>query len=255
MNCVVVDIGNTSTAVGLARDGVIGSVCHLHGGLKDKLAIAHVVRGLCGQAEVAGAALCSVVPAANGVWLTQMRRLLGCRPLVVTHKVELGVRVSYPRPATIGADRLANASGAIARYGAPTIVADFGTAVTFDVIVPRKGYVGGVIAPGLPLMTDYLYEKTALLPRIRLRGRFGAVGRSTAEAMRIGAKVGYRGMVREIVTHLTRGLKLKKVALCGTGGYAKWALEGLDMPFTIDADLTLFGISRIWELNAGRRDD
>jgi type III pantothenate kinase len=251
MNCIVVDIGNTSTAVGLARDGAISGVCHLHGGLKDKRAIAHVVRGLCGRVPVHGSALCSVVPSANAVWQAQLRRLLGRPPLVVSHRVQLGVQVTYPRPSSIGADRLANASAAVARYGAPAIVADFGTAVTFDVILPRQGYIGGVIAPGLPLMTDYLYEKTALLPHIRLVGGLGPIGRSTAEAMRIGAKVGYRGMVREIVIHLMRGLKLKKAALCATGGYAKWALHGLDMSFTIDPDLTLFGISRIFELNQG----
>lgn len=250
MNCLVIDIGNTSTAVGLARHGAIHGVCHLHGGLKDRRAIAHVVRGLCGGKRPEGAALCSVVPAANRIWISELRRLLGKPPLVVSHRLELGVRVTYPQPKSIGADRLANAAGAKARYGTPVIVADFGTAVTFDVIVPRRGYIGGVIAPGLPLMTDYLHEKTALLPHIRLAGEIGAVGRSTAQAMRIGAKIGYAGMVRAIVGHLTRELKLKQVRLCATGGYAKWALGDLDMPFVIDPDLTLFGIGRIFELNA-----
>ena len=251
MSCLVVDIGNTSTAIGLAQGERVWSVCHLHGGLRDRRAIAHVVRGLLGRTPVAGAALCSVVPAANAVWLAELRRLLGAPPLLVRHRLRLGVRVSYPRPATIGADRLANASGAVARYGAPVIVADFGTAVTFDVVLPRRGYVGGVIAPGLPLMTEYLHEKTALLPRIRLRRPRAAVGRSTAEAMRIGALTGYRGLVREIVAQLRRTPGLREARLCATGGYARWALQGLDLPFTIDPTLTLYGVGRIFELNRG----
>jgi type III pantothenate kinase len=106
-----------------------------------------------------------------------------------------------------------------------------------------------VIAPGLPLMTDYLAERTALLPHIRLRGAVGAIGRSTRGAMRIGAQVGYRGMVREITAHVVRGLGERRVALCATGGYAEWALAGSDMGFVVDPLLTLKGLAYIFELN------
>jgi pantothenate kinase type III len=77
------------------------------------------------------------------------------------------------------------------------------------------------------------------------------VGRSTVEAMRIGAKIGYSGMVREIVKYLQKGLGPTRFRLCATGGFAEWALEGLDMPFAIDPDLTLYGLSRIFDLNSG----
>ena len=249
MSCLAIDIGNTSTAIGIVSDGQVHGVCHLQGGLRDRRAIEHVVRGLIGREEVDGSALSSVVPSANSVWLSQLRRLLGAAPLVVSHRLRLGVGVDYPRPGTIGADRLANASGAVGRYGAPAIVADFGTAVTFDVISSGGAYIGGVIAPGLPLMTAYLAEKTALLPLIRLTGRCGRIGRGTAGAMLIGAKIGYRGMVREIVRHLREGVGLRKARLLATGGYARWALHGLNLPCTIDPDLTLYGIGRIYELN------
>lgn len=249
MNCIVIDIGNTSTGIGLAAGGTVTGICHLQGGLKDRNAIRHVVKGLMGDAEVDGAILASVVPAVNPVWISVLRDLFGAPPIVVRSGLNMNVRIRYPRPRTIGADRLANACGAISRYGAPVIVADFGTALTFDVVSADGSYVGGVIVPGLPLMTDYLWEKTALLPRIRLKGVLGAVGRSTAGAMRIGARVGYRGMVREIVAYLTRAKGLRGARLCATGGYAKWALAGIELPFKIDPDLTLYGLSRIFELN------
>jgi type III pantothenate kinase len=250
MSCVVIDIGNTSTAVGLARHGRISRVCHLHGGLKDPQAIKHVLKGLLDADRVDGMALCSVVPAANSAWMHAIKQLTGRPPLVISHRLKLGVKVRYPKPASIGADRLANASGAMARYGCPAIVADFGTAVTFDILSKDGAYVGGVIAPGIPLMTQYLAEKTALLPLIQLKGKCRTVGRSTESAMKIGAKIGYRGMVREIVAHICGGTAMKKVALCATGGYARWALEDIGMPFVIDPDLTLFGIARIFDLNA-----
>jgi type III pantothenate kinase len=130
------------------------------------------------------------------------------------------------------------------------IVADFGTALTFDIVSAAGAYIGGVIAPGLPLMADYFSERTALLPHIDLRGRIGRVGRSTEDAMRIGARIGYRGMVRETVAYLRRDAREANAALCATGGYAKWVLKGTGMPFTIDPNLTLKGLGAIWALNS-----
>jgi type III pantothenate kinase len=183
-------------------------------------------------------------------WVSELKKATGTYPLVVNHKMDFGVKISYPKPTSIGADRLANACGAAYRYGTPVIVADFGTALTFDVICRDRGYVGGVIAPGLPLMTDYLADKTALLPHIELKGACGAVGRSTEGAMRIGAKIGYRGIVREIVTHLKKETAGRTAKLCATGGYARWVLSGLGMKFDLDPHLTLRGLSRIYDLNS-----
>jgi len=246
---VVVDIGNTSTSIALAHEGKLTCVSHVRGCLRDGRTVRALITDLNRNRRINGSVLCSVVPSANRIWILQLRKAFGSEPVAVSHKLRLGVRISYPSPATIGADRLANACGAVNRHGAPVIVADFGTALTFDIISRAGSYLGGVIAPGLPLMTDYLAEKTALLPRIQLKGPCGKIGKTTVEAMRIGAKAGYRGMVREIVGYLTKGLNLKRVKLCATGGYARWALDGIGMPFRFDPHLTLYGLGRIYELN------
>lgn len=251
MICVAVDIGNTSTTVALVRDGHVGRLHRVSSRRFDPAAAHLAVRRAVARQAPDGAILASVVPALNARWRRVLATELGVPPLLLSHRLELGVRVSYPRPATIGADRLANAAGALSRYGCPVVVADFGTALTFDVVSPEGAYIGGIIAPGLPLMTDYLAERTALLPAIKLSGSVGVVGRSTAGAMRIGARVGYRGMVREIVAHLQEGLAWKTVHLSATGGYARWALGAAGLPFTFDPDLTLFGLSRIFALNSG----
>jgi type III pantothenate kinase len=185
----------------------------------------------------------------NPAWKRLIRRELGCELLVVKSGLPMEVAVDYPEPETIGADRLADACGGVRRYGAPLIVADFGTALTFDVVTPDRRYVGGVITPGLPLMTDYLYERTALLPRVELGGPCPKLGRSTQQAMRIGAQIGYRGIVREIVRFLCASMACE-FKLVATGGYAGWALKDADMPFVIDPDLTLFGLGCIFESNA-----
>ncbi len=198
---------------------------------------------------MARAILASVVPQSTPRWRWLLRRVHGLEALVVTHRIPMPVGIRYPRPETIGADRLVNACGAALRYGAPAIVADFGTALTFDLLDAECCYAGGVIAPGLPLMTDYLHEKTALLPRVALRGGpIEPVGTSTVGAMRIGALMGHRGMVREVVRHLRHAVG-DAAHLCATGGYAHWALDGFDLPFHIDPDLTLFGLGTIHDFN------
>ena len=247
---LVIDIGNTSTHVGLARGRRIlkqGRMTSRDG--RDERKITALLRSVAGKRPVRDSVLCSVVPGLNPLWSQVLGRMCGQSPLIVSHRIGLNFAVDYPQPETIGADRLADAAAAWGRYRGAVIVADFGTALTFDGITGAGRYVGGVIAPGLPLMTDYLAERTALLPQIKLGGKFKAIGRSTDEAMRIGAMVGYRGMVREILHHIKGGMKERRIQFCATGGYAGLALKGLDTPVDIVPELTLEGLIRIRELN------
>ena len=202
-----------------------------------------------GQGGAADAVLCSVVPRLNAPWKRELTRFCGRTPIVVNHRTKLNVTVDYPAPRTIGADRLANACAGWERYRAAVVVADFGTALTFDIVTDDGRYVGGAIAPGLPLMSDYLAQRTALLPRIELEGRFGAYGRSTEEAMRLGAMVGYRGMVREILRHVRTGLGAPRARFCATGGYAAKAVRGLGVKVDVLPRLTLDGLALIHEMN------
>jgi len=153
----------------------------------------------------------------------------------------LGMSIDYPEPTGIGADRLANAVGVLERHGAPAIVVDFGTAVTFDVISSQPAYCGGVIAPGLGAMSGYLPQKTALLEAITLEEPASAIGKSTTHAMQSGAVHGYRGLVREIIhqVRLELGGEVKVVA---TGGDAPLIAQGVAEIDVVDRDLTLDGL-------------
>ena len=106
----------------------------------------------------------SVVPAKDDAISNAVKQR--AEMLWLDWKLNLGVAIDYPKPQSIGADRLANAAAVAQIYGVPAIVVDFGTAVTFDIVSERRAYVGGVIAPGLEAMSKFLYERTALLPRI-----------------------------------------------------------------------------------------
>jgi len=165
-------------------------------------------------------------------------------------KLKLGVTIDYPKPESIGADRLANAAAVAKLYGWPAIVVDFGTAVTFDVVSEGRGYIGGVIAPGLEAMTNFLYQRTELLPRLSLKEPNRTVGKSTVEAMRSGAIFGYRGLVREILARIkAEQFSLKKVVVVATGGYAGLIASQLPEVAAIHPHLTLEGLRIVGNLN------
>lgn len=244
MKLIAVDVGNTSTAVGLWSGGRVSRVLHIDGPVE---AACVAIGGLAASSgKIDGVAYTSVVPAKDRVFRDYVRSR-GLRLLKVSHRSfpVAGVSLDYPKPETIGADRLADAAGAVSRYGAPVLIMDFGTALTAAAVTPDRVWRGGVIAPGFPLMRDYLFERTANLPRMEVSGRrLPKIGRSTIDAMRIGARVGYRGMVREIVSELGRNFKCD-FRLVATGGFAKWVLSGMDLPFTVDPTLTLYGTGLI----------
>jgi len=234
----VIDIGNTSTSLGVYTNGRVSSVQHTDS-LKPALTL---------NAVPERAVMASVKPGVNARWKRFLKEQGVQSILEVSHKTELGIPVSYPKPENIGADRLANACEAAATCGAPVVVCDFGTALTFDIVKKNEGYVGGIICPGLPLMFDYLAEKTELLPHIKPVKTPRVIGKSTAEAMRIGARIGYRGMVREILGDLKKELG-QGMNVCATGGFAKWVLADFNGSISIDPNLTLKGLGRIGELN------
>ena len=244
---ILFDIGNTHTHIGLAdfrrvvRHTNIRTAEWFDGGAIKRLSKFEK------QTPVTGAIVCSVVPGATPRVCGAVRRLWGLTSRELTHQTVRGVGIEYPKPSTIGADRLANAVAAKHHFGAPVIVVDFGTAVTFDVVNRVGNYVGGIIAPGLAAMTDYLYEKTALLPRIRIRDVHRVVGKSTREAMLIGAVQGYRGLVRELIAKLRKELKARRVPVLATGGYAGLIASGVKQIVAVKPQLTLEGLRLEWE--------
>ena len=243
---------------------MVTRVSHIDGGGNSALLAAESLLGRrqdggspCGRAALlrgrTALAYASVVPRADAAWRRFARQhdLPFVRIDHVLFQTVSGLALDYPKPETIGADRLADAAAAVDRYGAPVLVCDFGTAFTAAAVTEDRTWRGGVIAPGLPLMRDYFCARTAKLPRIALGGRCPEIGRSTEEAMRIGARVGARGMVREIVGHLSRAFNAR-FRLVATGGYAAWVLKDLDLPFTVDPTLTLHGTGLLAARTLGR---
>jgi len=190
----------------------------------------------------------SVVPEKNSVISKAVGRT---GVLWLDSTLKLAVGIDYPAPESIGADRLANAAAVAALYGCPAIVVDFGTAVTFDIVSARRNYIGGVIAPGLEAMTNFLYQRTALLPKLSLKEPRRAIGRSTIGAMLSGAVFGYRGLVREILARIrAEEFPRKKLHIVATGGYARLIAAQLPEITAVRPHLTLEGLRIIANLNS-----
>lgn len=238
---LLIDNSNTRTKFALDEEGVLSSWRAVVP--TDELS-PETLRAALGTRRFSHLTLCSVVPAAARL----IQAALDVPIHQISHQSKLPITIDYPEPSRIGADRLANAAAAVLRGLHPAIVIDFGTAVTFDVISSDSAYLGGVIAPGTASLRDYLHKKTALLPEIQLEEPSSAIGRSTEDAMQIGAVIGYRGLIREILAAIRAELP-GNPAILATGGDAPLISRGVREIHEIDPDLTLRGIQAIGRLN------
>ncbi len=173
----------------------------------------------------AGAVFASVVPSLDRPLRAAVRSICRTEVLQVTARTPLPVRNAYGTPRTVGADRLAAAVAAVAEFGAPVIVVDFGTAITVDAVSPRREYLGGAILPGVDLAANTLAAHTALLPRLDLSGpprrRISALGRTTQDSLEAGLRLGTAAAVRALISGLRRALG-SKAPVVATGGGAPW---------------------------------
>jgi type III pantothenate kinase len=230
---LLVNLNNTSTKLALANNEKLLAIKVINTKILSIPGVKRAIRGWNFNHALVG----SVVPKKTAIF----RNLLRSRMKEVTSDLDLGIGIDFSDPRGIGADRLANAVGVLARYGSPAIVVDFGTAVTFDIISGKGVYEGGVIAPGLGVMVDYMYQRTALLPKIDLEEPISVIGKSTKNAMLAGAVYGYRGLVRQIVTEIVAKLD-GKVRIIATGSYADLIAAKLPELQIVDLDLTLEGL-------------
>ena len=239
---LLIDISNSFTKLAHATKRRVAGASQLP---TPKLTATGLRKILAAQ-NVGAIVVSSVVPARNAL----VRQAAGkTRVFFIGPKSKLGVGVDYPKPETIGADRLANAAAVAKLYSCPAVVVDFGTAVTFDVVSENGDYVGGVIAPGLESMTNFLYQRTALLPKLSLREPRAAIGRTTRDAMLAGAIYGYRGLVREILCAVCAEFHTKrKVRVIATGGYAQLIARRMPEIEAVHPGLTLEGLRIIANL-------
>lgn len=257
MEVLVVDIGNGSAkAARMVDRRVVSSLSVPTASLTDPESGIYRWMGKEAGTSVVGVSYCSVVPSVADDFEDQVEAI-GLPIFNLNHRTVSDLRIDYPCPPEIGQDRLANALAGKFLHGAPLVVIDFGTAVTFDVIGGDGAYQGGVIVPGLNLMVDYLHEKTALLPAVNIedRTRVGAIGKSTVEAIRSGYSHGFEGMIEGILKAIFAEMATagdRAVRVITTGGSGPW-LPGTKIgQYLYEPNLTLTGLAIGLELSTFR---
>ena len=184
--------------------------------------------------------IASVVPPLDPVLNEMASAYFAVKPMFVTHE-NAGIPILYDDPREVGADRIVNAVAVLHKYGKPAIVVDFGTATTFDAITAAGEYRGGVIAPGIVISAEALYEHAAKLPRIEIQKPANVIGTSTITSMQSGLVYGYVALVDGIITRMKDELG-SKTRVIGTGGQAPFISQETRLIETVDPNLTLDGL-------------
>ncbi len=243
---LAVDVGNTTSAIALIKNGKVKkTISFLTADSTQEKIIKILDKVYYKKLKIDGSIISSVVPAVNELWLKVLKN-----SVFITHKLELGFKNKYPSMHKLGADRIANISAAVLKYKAPMVVVDIGTAVTFDVINAKAEFIGGVIAPGPKLFLDYMHEKTAKLPKIKIntiKQSNPAVAGNTANAMKSAFLYGYPSMLEGILTSIEK--QIANPRIIATGGWASKKLF-IRTDVIYDKFLIFDGLYRLWILNS-----
>jgi type III pantothenate kinase len=148
----------------------------------------------------------SVVPQLSGTFRSVASSLFGVNPIMVSTELDTGLTLTIDNPREIGSDLLANAVAAFYNYGGNTLVADFGTALSFVAVTTEGKIEGGVIAPGLESAIKALSTNTAQLPYVELVAPETVLGKNTVHAIQSGVLLGYAGLVEKIIREAHREL-------------------------------------------------
>ncbi|MEX0768647.1 MAG: type III pantothenate kinase [Microthrixaceae bacterium] len=255
---LVIDVGNTQTVIGLYDAGEKSHDLIDHWRMatraertSDELAlfIRHLLatRDLDLKEDIKGVAVSSGVPSITYELRRMCERYLHIEPVVLGTGVKTGMPVLYDNPREVGADRIANAVGAFDLYGGPTIVVDFGTATTFDVISAQGEYLGGAIFPGIEISMDALFGRAAALRRVELVEPRSVIGKTTMESVQSGAVFGYSAMVDGMCDRIEE--EIGESTIIATGGLASLISPVAESIEREEPWLTLHGLRLIWEKN------
>jgi type III pantothenate kinase len=254
-NLLVVDVGNTNVVLGIYRgEQLVGSwrLATARERTADEYGI--LTTQLIGDSAktVDGAIVSSVVPPLNSAFAWMIEQHFGIEALFVEPGVKTGIAIQVDNPQEVGADRIVNCVAAFERYGGPSIIVDFGTATTFDVVTANAEYVGGVIAPGINISAEALFARASRLPRVDIRRPPTVIGTNTVVNMQSGLYFGYLSLVDGILTRMKKELPPVKKVLA-TGGLAALLARDSEHIEEVHEDLTLEGLKIIYDRNRSAR--
>jgi type III pantothenate kinase len=201
-------------------------------------------------AEIDMAGICSVAPEALHSLRNCFHKYFRFEPFVLRPGAKTGLKIRYRNPLEVGADKIANAIGALSRFpGRNLLIVDFGTATTLCAVNKDKEYLGGIIMPGLNISMAALESQTARLPAVEIIRPAEVLGRSTVESIQSGLYYGTLAMVRSLAASVAKEHFAKEYPLIvGTGGFGRlFESEKLFDEFV--PELPLLGLRRARELS------
>jgi type III pantothenate kinase len=251
---LVIDIGNTDITLGVFEDEKLHTTWRMATSIHRRAdeygtLLLNLLRheGL-DTSDIKEAALCCVVPTLIATFEELLQRYFHLSPLIVGAGVKTGVRIRMDNPKEVGADRIVNAAAAHHLYGGPIIIADLGTAATFDTVSREGDYLGGAIAPGIATGAEALFTRAAMLPRVELTHPKHAIGTNTITAIQSGIVFGYVGLIEGIVARIQQELG-EKTKVIATGGYARLIAKETIVINEVNPNLTLIGLRLIQLMN------
>ena len=252
MRVLAVDVGNTSTNLGVFDEGeLLGTFeCTTPGRITSdeaRMQVRHALE-LLGLDTPGGAILSCVVPSLADAWARALAH--GCigRALVVGPGLKTGVRMRFDDPSEVGPDRVADVVAARASYGSPVVVVDLGTTTNFEVVDEDGAFAGGIIAPGVALGASSLARAAARLPMIELRAPRSVIGRNTRAAMQAGVVLGEAARIDGLLDAVLAELG-REAPVVLTGGLAGELAALLRHEVRVDETLTLRGLALLWQAN------
>ena len=240
---LAIDIGNTNINLGVFSDNRLLKRYIIPSRQKRYL---RYLKPIFSGNKIEQAMICSVVPSATRIIAKNLRRFLCKAPCIIGKNTKIPIKNLYRNPNQVGQDRLINAYAGVKLYGAPLIVIDFGTAVTFDVISAKKEYLGGMILPGLQISLDCLGQRAALLPKIKLSAPQEFIGRDTNNSMLSGIVYGFAALTDDLIERIKAKIG-RSSRVVGTGGNIDLIGSYCKSFNKIDKDLTLKGLNLLYE--------
>lgn len=252
---LVCDVGNTNTVLGVYEGKEILKAWRISTDrhkTSDEYGI--LVKQLfeydnLNMSEIQNVILSSVVPTVMGALENMSKRYFKKEPVVIGPGTKTGMDIKYDNPKEVGADRIVNAVAAYEKFGGPIIIVDFGTATTFCVISEKGDYLGGVIAPGITISSEALFQKASKLPRVELIKPDKVLNKNTVNSMQAGIIYGYVGMVDYLIEKMQEELGTRLKQVIATGGLASIIASESKTITEVEDMLTLEGLRIIYEKN------